>query len=59
MENKSGIKELQEKFEKGMELTFKRLIEFKKSKNTPFIFSKNGEIYYQSAEEVERSLDSK
>lgn len=57
MESKSDIKELQDKFKKGMELTFKKLIEFKKQKNSPFVFSRNGKIVYVSAEEVEKSME--
>ena len=40
-------KELQkerEKIVKGLELTYKKLIEFKKSKNSPLVISRNGKV---------------
>ena len=47
MKEKNKEKELAEqrkKIIKGLELTYKRLIEFKKSKNSPLIISENGKI---------------
>ncbi|MFT6783781.1 MAG: sulfur carrier protein ThiS [Saprospiraceae bacterium] len=38
------LREQREKIVKGLELTYKNLIEFKKNKNSPLIISKNGEI---------------
>ena len=42
--DESKFREEQEKIVKGLELTYKRLIAFKKSKNSPLVVSKNGQV---------------
>ncbi len=44
MDKSKKLKEQREKIVKGLELTYKKLIEFKKNKNSPLIISKNGEV---------------
>lgn len=53
MGEKDKLNELCDKIERGLQISFEKLIAFKKYKNTPFIFSKNGEIVEVSADEVE------
>ena len=43
MTNKE-LKEKRERIIRGLELTYQRLVEFKKLKNTPIIVSKDGKI---------------
>ena len=43
MEDKE-LKEKREKIVKGLELAYKRLIAYKKIKNTPLIVSRNGKV---------------
>ncbi len=42
MENK--LKELENKVRKGLESSYKKLLEFKRQKNTPLIITKDGKI---------------
>lgn len=43
MKNKELLKEKREKIIKGLELAYKKLVEFKKQKKSPMIVSRNGE----------------
>ena len=40
----SNLKDLEEKVKLGLEMTYERLIEFKKQKNSPLVISKDGQI---------------
>jgi hypothetical protein len=42
MDNK--LIDLENKVRQGLDKTYKKLLEFKRQKNTPLIFSKNGKI---------------
>jgi hypothetical protein len=44
METKDQLKEERDKIVKGLEETYKKLVEFKKSNNSSFVVVKNGEI---------------
>lgn len=44
METKDELKEERDKIVKGLEETYRRLVEFKKQKNSPFIFIKDGKV---------------
>lgn len=44
MENDNYFQEERDKIIKGLEEAYKKLIEFKKQKNTPLVVSRNGEI---------------
>jgi hypothetical protein len=44
MNNKQELKEERDKIVKGLEETYKRLIEYKKKINRPLIIFKNGKI---------------
>lgn len=44
MKNKELLKEKREKIIKGLELAYKKLVEFKKQKKSPMIVSRNGEV---------------
>lgn len=44
MNKSKNLIEQREKIVKGLELTYKKLIEFKKNKNSPLIISENGKI---------------
>lgn len=44
MDSATELKKQREKIVKGLELAYKRLIEFKKSKNSPIVISRDGEI---------------
>lgn len=56
MKAKDELTELKDKIEKGLEISFQKLIAFKKYKNTPFVFERNGKIVKMSAEEVETEM---
>ena len=49
MENR---KELRDKIIKGLEESYKKLVEFKKQKNSPMVVSKNGEILEIAPNEI-------
>ncbi len=38
------IKERRDKIIRGLELAYEKMIEFKKSKNTPLVVSRNGKV---------------
>lgn len=40
----SNLTELEKKVRQGLENSYKKLLEFKRQKNTPLIFSRNGRI---------------
>lgn len=44
MNESEKLNEQREKIVRGLELTYKRLIKFKKDKNSPLIVSRNGEV---------------
>ena len=44
METNEQLKEERDKIVKGLEETYRRLIEFKKQKNSPMIIMKDGKI---------------
>lgn len=52
-----GIKEqlldLETKIGKGLELAYKKMIEFKKQKNSPIIVSRDGQIIEISAQSLQ------
>lgn len=49
---KEQLKELEKKITKGLEEAYRKMIEFKKQKNSPIIISKNGEIIEIDAEDI-------
>ncbi|MDC8001545.1 hypothetical protein POV26_10890 [Aequorivita todarodis] len=51
--------EFRAKLRAGFDLTFQKLIAFKKYKNTPFVFERNGKIIEMTAEEVEAEMKEK
>jgi len=44
MVNRKEHKEERDKIVKGLEETYRRLVEFKKQKNSPLVVSRNGEV---------------
>ena len=50
MDNNTS-EDLQQKLQRGLELAFKRLLEFKKQKKSPLIIMKDNKIIEVSAEE--------
>lgn len=44
MDKLKNIKKQRKKIVEGLELTYKKLIEFKKRKNTPLIVSRDGKV---------------
>jgi len=44
MESKEQLKEERDKIVKGLEETYRRLVEYKKLKNSPMIVMRNGKI---------------
>lgn len=50
MDNNTN-EDLQQKLQRGLELAFQRLLEFKKQKNSPLIIMKDNKIIEVSAEE--------
>ena len=53
MDKSKTLKEQREKIVKGLELTYQKLVEFKKSKNSPLIVSKNGKVTAVKPEQVQ------
>ncbi len=51
MENKS-LKEKRGKIIRGLEFAYKKLVEFKKNKNSPIIVAKDGKIIELDPKEV-------
>lgn len=54
---KFELKELEEKVRIGLELTRKRLIEFKIQKNSPLVISENGKIIEIPAAELKSRIE--
>lgn len=52
MENKELLREKRDKIIRGLEEAYKRLIIFKKQKNSPIVVSRNGEILEIDANEM-------
>jgi uncharacterized coiled-coil DUF342 family protein len=44
MNNSQQLKEERDKIVKGLEETYKKLVEYKKQKNSPMVVIRNGEI---------------
>ena len=45
-------KEIRNKIIKGLEASYKKLVEFKKQKNSPVVVSRNGEIVEVNPNEI-------
>ena len=56
MDKSKTLKEQREKIVKGLELTYQKLVEFKKSKNSPLIVSKNGKVIAVKPEQVQPKI---
>lgn len=52
MATKEQLKEERDKIVKGLEETYRRLVEYKKQKNSPMIVLRNGEIVEVDPNEV-------
>ena len=52
METKDKLKEERDKIVKGLEETYRRLVEYKKQKNSPMIVVRNGKIEAVDPNEV-------
>lgn len=49
----NNLEEKREKIIKGLESTYAKMVEFKKSKNSPLIVSKNGKVVQINPEVAE------
>lgn len=56
---KEQLKELEDKISKGLEEAYRKMVEFKKQKNSPLIISRNGEIVEIKAEEISPTTKAK
>ncbi|WP_113922486.1 hypothetical protein [Cognataquiflexum aquatile] len=52
METKEQLKDERDRIVKGLEETYRRLIEFKKQKNSPMIVVRNGKIVAVDPNEI-------
>ena len=52
MGTKEQIRDINQKVIKGLEETYRLMIEFKKRKNTPVIISKNGKVVEVDPNEI-------
>lgn len=52
MATKEQLKEERDKIVKGLEETYRKLVEYKKQKNSPMVVIKNGEIVEIDPKEV-------
>lgn len=59
MDKSKALKDQHRKIVKGLELAYRELIEFKKSKKSPLVVVKNGEIVELDAEKAEPSVKYK
>jgi hypothetical protein len=55
MNTKEELQDFREKLIKGMSLSFQRLLEFKKQKNSPLVISRDGKVVEISVEEYLKS----
>ena len=55
MSTKEELQDFREKLIKGMSLSFQRLLELKKQKNSPLVISKDGKVVEVSVEEYLKS----
>lgn len=59
MSNLSAIQEERKKIILGLELAYRRMIEFKKSKKTPLVVTRNGHIVEINPEDAPPSVTYK
>ena len=52
MDNKETLQLLHQKISEGLELTFKKLVAFKKKNDGVFVFSENGKIITVKAKDI-------
>ena len=55
MSTKEELQDFREKLIKGMSLSFQRLLEFKKQKNSPLVISKDGKVVDKQIGNVPRA----
>ena len=56
---KEQLKELEDKISKGLEEAYRKMVAFKKQKNSPLIISRNGEVIEIKAEEISPTTKAK
>jgi len=56
MDSKEQLKEVRDKIVKGLEEAYRRLVEFKKAKNSPLVVVKNGKIVEVDPNEVPATI---
>ncbi len=49
---KEQLQELENKIAKGLEEAYRKMLEFKKQKNSPVIISRNGEVIELNPEDI-------
>jgi len=59
MESNNKFKEERDKIVKGLEEAYRRLVEYKKQKDSPMIVSKNGEILEINPNEIQPTITYK
>lgn len=52
MKTEKQIQEIREKIIKGLEETYKSLVEYKKQKNSPLIISRDGKVVEVNPKEI-------
>ncbi len=52
MKNEDSFQELKEKIIKGLEEAYRRMVIFKKQKNSPLIISRNGKVVEIKPEDI-------
>jgi len=59
MESNNKFKEERDKIVKGLEEAYRRLVEYKKQKDSPMIVSRNGEILEINPNEIQPTITYK
>ena len=59
MESNNKFKEERDKIVKGLEEAYRRLVEYKKQKDSPIIVSRNGEILEINPNEIQPTITYK
>ena len=59
MESNNKFKEERDKIVKGLEEAYRRLVEYKKQKNSPLVVSRNGEVLEIDPNEIQPTVTYK
>lgn len=58
MENNNQLTELEKQVSEGLKRAYRKMVEFKKRKNTPLVISRDGKVVHIPADQIPPTTDN-